>query len=491
MSDSRPDGERQHYGLTLAVLLVAALAYALSQTMVAPALPDIQRELGATTTQVTWVLTVYLLTASVATPVLGRLGDILGKERILVLVLSLFGLGSLVAALSHSIEVLIAGRAIQGAAGAVFPLAFGIIRDEFPRERVATGIGLISATFGIGGSAGLVLSGVIVDHLSYEWLFWLALIVTAIALVATHLFVPESPVRAKTSIDWAGAGLLSAGLVCLLVGVSYGNDWGWESARVIGLFLVAAAILAGWVWFENHTEEPLVDMRMMRLRGVWTTNLTGLLIGFGMFGSFILIPQFVQTPEVAGYGFGASVTKAGVFLLPSAAVMLVAGPIAGLLANRFGSRLPLLIGTLVAAASFALLATAHSQPWQIYLSGALLGVGIGLSFASMANLIVEAVDPSQTGVATGMNTIMRTIGGALGGQICASIVAGHISAGSRFPAESGFTQAFAVSTVAVALAFVAALAIPRPRRKGPRRADGDARIAAPGRPDPAQPLGSR
>jgi len=488
--DSHAHGERQHYGLTLAVLVLAALAYALSQTMVAPALPDIQRELGATTTQVTWVLTVYLLTASVATPVLGRLGDILGKERILVLVLALFGLGSLVAALSHSIGLLIAGRAIQGAAGAVFPLAFGIIRDEFPRERVATGIGLISATFGIGGGVGLVISGVIVDHLSYEWLFWLGLIVTVIALVATHLFVPESPIRTKASIDWAGAALLSVGLICLLVGVSYGNDWGWSSARVLGLFVAAAIVLAVWVWFESRTREPLVDMRMMRLRGVWTTNLTGLLIGFGMFGSFILIPQFVQMPEASGYGFGASVTEAGIFLLPSAAVMLVAGPMAGLLANRYGSRLPLLIGTLVAAASFALLAAAHSERWHIYLTGAMLGVGIGLSFASMANLIVEAVDPSQTGVATAMNTIMRTIGGALGGQIAASIVAGHVTSGSRFPAESGFTQAFVVSAVAVMIAFAAALAIPRPRRQAHRGGD-EAVVAAGAEPqDPAQPARS-
>jgi EmrB/QacA subfamily drug resistance transporter len=446
---------RQHYGLTLAVLALAALAFALSQTMVAPALPEIQRDLGASTTQVTWVLTVYLLTASVATPVLGRLGDIFGKERVLVLVLAVFGVGSLIAALSHSIEVLIVGRAVQGAGGAVFPLAFGIIRDEFPRERVATGIGLISATFGIGGGGGLVLSGVIVDNLSYEWLFWLGLVVVAVALVATHLFVPESPIKTPARIDWAGAALLSAGLTCLLIGVSYGNDWGWGSPRVLALFLAALVVLTAWTRFELTAPEPLVDMQMMRLRGVWSTNLTGLLIGFGMFGSFILIPQLVQLPESTGYGFGATVTEAGLFLLPSAAVMLVAGPLAGVLANRFGSRLPLLIGTLLAAASFALLALAHDERWHIYLTGVLLGVGLGFSFASMANLIVEAVPPSQTGVATAMNTIMRTIGGSLGGQIAASIVAGHLIAGTQLPAESGFTEAFTISAVVVLIAFAA------------------------------------
>ena len=198
---------RQHYGLTLGVLLVAALAFALQQTMVAPALPAIQEEFGTSTTTVTFVLTGFLLTASLSTPIVGRLGDMFGKERMLVIALSVFALGSLVCALSHSIEVLIAGRAIQGMAAAVFPLSFGIIRDEFPPERVATGIGLISATFGIGGGAGLVLSGVIVDNLAYEWIFWLGLVFIAVAIVATFLWVPESPIKSPARIDWIGAGL--------------------------------------------------------------------------------------------------------------------------------------------------------------------------------------------------------------------------------------------------------------------------------------------
>jgi len=188
MSTAAPP--RQHHNVTLAVLAVSALAYALLQTMVAPALPEIQHELGATPSTVTWVLTVYLLSASITTPILGRLGDMFGKERTLVAVLALFALGSLIAALSSSLGLLVAGRAVQGAGGAVFPLAFGIIRDEFPRERVATGIGLISATFGIGGVAGLVLSGVIVDHLSYRWIFWFGLVVVLIAMVAARLFIP-------------------------------------------------------------------------------------------------------------------------------------------------------------------------------------------------------------------------------------------------------------------------------------------------------------
>jgi EmrB/QacA subfamily drug resistance transporter len=455
---------RLHPNVTLAVLATAAMAYAISQTMVAPALPEIQHDLGVSQTQVTWVLTVYLLTASIATPIVGRLGDMFGKERMLTVTLIAFGAGLLISALSHSIELLVIGRAVQGLGGAVFPLAFGIIRDEFPREKVATAIGLISATFGIGGGAGLVLSGLIVDHLAYEWIFWLAFVVVAGALVATKLWVPESPVRAPARIDWGGAALLSAGLASVLLAVSEGNSWGWESGQTVGVLAGGVAILAIWSWFETRVDAPLVDMRMMRRRGVWTTNLTALLVGFGMFGSFILTPQFVQTPEIAGYGFGASVTEAGLFLLPSTVIMLIAGPVSGWLGTRVGSRVPVLLGTITASCSFLWLALMHEQPWQIVFGVSLLGVGIGLSFAAMANLIVEAVKQSETGVATGMNTIMRTVGGALGGQIAASIVTAHMEVGTSFPVESGYTAAFLMSSVGLLLAFGAALAIPRERR---------------------------
>jgi EmrB/QacA subfamily drug resistance transporter len=448
---------RQHHGLTLLVLAIAGLSFALLQTMVAPALPAIQHEYGASTTSVTWVLTIYLLTASIFTPILGRLGDMFGKERVLVVVLLVLGAGTLISALSTSLAVLIAGRAVQGAGGAIFPLAFGIIRDEFPREKVGSGIGLISATFGVGGGLGLVLSGVIVDHLDYTWIFWLGLVVIIGAVICTHLFVPESPIKTPSKIDWGGAVLMSVGLSAVLIAVSQGNSWGWESARVLGLIAFGVLVLVVWAWFEMRVPQPLVDMRMMRLRGVWTTNVTALMVGFGMFGSFLLIPQFVEMPSTTGFGFGASVTQAGLYLLPSAAVMLVAGPAAGWMGNRFGSRTPLLIGIALAAYAFVQLALLHDASWHIYLSSLFLGAGIGLAFASMATLIVDAVPQTQTGVATGMNTIMRSIGGALGAQIAASIVGAHAD-------ESHFVAAFLVSAGGLALAFIAALVIPRPSR---------------------------
>jgi EmrB/QacA subfamily drug resistance transporter len=454
---------RQHYNITLGVLVFAALAYALLQTMVAPALPAIQEDLGASPSSVTWVLTIFLLTGSIATPLFGRLGDMFGKERMLVYVLVVFGVGLLVAALSHSLALLIVGRAIQGVSGAVFPLAFGIIRDEFPREKVATAIGLISATFGIGGGAGLVLSGVIVDHLPYEWIFWFGLVGVAVAIVMTHLFVPESPVKTPSKIDWVGAGLMSVGLAMLLLAVSQATDWGWTAPGTLGLIAVGLVALIVLVLYERRVTQPLIDIGLMRLRAVWSTNTVALLVGFGMYSIFILIPQLAQMPKSTGYGFGATVTEAGLFMLPSTTAMLLSAPFSGALANRFGARVPLLAGVAINSAGFVMLAVAHTEVWEILVGSGLLGLGIGLAFASMANLIVAAVPQAQTGEATGINTIMRTVGGAIGAQAVASILSGKL-ASDGLPSSASFTQAFALLAAAMIAALLAGFLIPGRRR---------------------------
>jgi EmrB/QacA subfamily drug resistance transporter len=464
-----PPATRQHYWLTFIVLSLAGMTFALLQSLVAPALPEIQRDLHASAPSVAWILTAYLLSASVLTPVVGRLGDMFGKERTLVAVLATLSVGTLISALATNIAVLIVGRVVQGAGGAIFPLAFGIIRDEFPRARVAQGIALISAILGIGGGLGIVLAGPITDALSYHWLFWLPLILVIAVTVATLLFVPESPIKSPGRINWSGAALLSAWLVCLLVAISEGPTWGWSSPRTFGLIAAGLVLLAAWVVNEHRAAEPLVDMEMMRVRGVWTVNAAAFLVGAGMYSSFILIPEFTETPRTAGYGFHATVTQAGLFLVPSTVMMLLISPLAGRLASRLGARLPLILGSLTTGIAFVLLAVAHSERWELYLSAAVLGAGIGFAFASLANLIVEAVSPEQTGVATGMNTVMRSLGGSVGAQIGASIIAGT-AVTNGLPTESGYTVAFIVAAGACGLAALASLAVPR-RGQPVRRVD--------------------
>lgn len=462
---------RRNPQITLAVLALAGISYALMQSLVAPALPVIQADLHATARGASWIFTAYLLSASIATPLIGRLGDIHGKRRVLVAVMALLFAGTLLSAVASSIVPMIAGRIVQGVAGGMFPLAFGIIRDEFPRERVAGSIGFLSALLGIGGGLGIVLSGVIADHLSYHWLFWLPLAPIALAGVGVAVLIPESPVRAPARINWLAALLLSAGLASLLYGLSNAVDWGWGSPRTLGLAALALALLVAWVRVELRAHTPLVDMRVMRRRGVWTTNLAAALIGSGMYSGFVLIPQFAETPSTAGFGFGSSVTGAGLLMLPMTATMLATGAAAGRLELRFGSRLALVAGTVATTASFLVLTLAHATRGEIVVAGLLMGAGVGLAFAALPNLIVEAVPADQTGVATGVNTIARTIGGGFGTQIAGTAIAASVVVAGGEPTVQGFTVAFAIIAGLLALATLAALAIPgRPSRTEPELA---------------------
>ena len=464
--------ERQHYGLTLGVLTLAATAYALQQTMVVPALPEIQRELGASTTWVTWVLTGFLLSAAVCTPILGKLGDRYGKERLLVVSLGIFLLGCIGCAAAPDIWTLIGFRMLSGAAGAVFPLSFGIIRDEFPPERVKVGIGLLSAVFGIGGGFGLVLSGVIVDHVSWRWLFVVGAVGVAMAVILVHRFVPESPVRSTSRIDVPGAILMSIVLASFLLALSEGGSWGWTSPTVLGLFAVAAVGSVSWVLLELNVDEPLIDIRVLAERPVLLTNITALISGFAMFGSFVLVPRFVEAPgglpeDVAArvdYGFGASATVTGLYLLPGSLLMLFAGPTAGILGRRYGSKWPLAIGMALTAVSAAGLAVRHDEPWQVIAAMAGLSVGVGFSFAAMAALITEAVDPTETGIATGINTVMRTVGAVIGAQVGAAILTATTLEGTGVPTEGAYVSAFVLSAIAAAFAAVIAVFVHPTRR---------------------------
>jgi len=457
---------RSGYRLTFSVLALAGLAYTLLQSLVAPALPALQHDLHTSESGASWVLTAFLLSGSVCTPLIGRLGDIHGKERMLVAVLATLGVGTVMAGLATSLPLMLLGRVVQGAAGGIFPLAFGIIRDEFPPLRISGALGLMSALVGIGSGAGIVLAGVIVDHLSYHWLFWLPLIAVLVAIVATAVFIPESPVRAPSRIPWWSAALLSVGLGTVLLAISEVTSWGWLSVRTLGLVALGLVVLVAWTLLEVRARTPLVDMHVMARRGVWTTNLTGFLLGIGMYGSFILVPQLVELPTSTSFGFGATISGAGLFMLPSTAGMLLAGSLSGRMERRYSSK-PLLVGGAVfVMLSFLLLAVAHTHSSQIYLASALQGLGVGLAFASMANLIVVAVPQDQVGVATGINTITRTVGGGLGSQVVASILASNVIAVSHLPGEQGFVVSFVLCAVACGIAAVAALAVPgRPARE--------------------------
>ena len=450
---------RSHYRSTFAVLATAVASYALLQSLVIPVLPTIQAGLHTSQSTVTWVLTAYLLSASIFTPIMGRLGDMWGKERMLVVALVALAAGSLLSALAGSVAMMLVGRVIQGIGGGVLPLAFGIIRDEFPTDKVAGAIGVIAALTAAGAGLGIVLAGPIVDALDYHWLFWIPMIALVLAGIAAKIVVPESPVRLPGRLNWGAAVLLSGWLVALLVPISEAPTWGWGSGAVIGLILLAVVLAVAWIVVERRSSHPLIDMRMMRIPAVWTANLVALLFGVGMYATFAFLPEFLQTPPTAGYGFGVSITHSGLILLPLSVMMFAFGAASGRLTLRFGGKAVLVAGATISVVPFVLLVVAHAHQWEIVLAMALMGAGFGLAFSAMSNLIVAGVAPGQTGVASGMNANIRTIGGSIGAAVMSSIVTASAHHGG-LPQESGYTHGFELLTGAAVAAALAALLVP-------------------------------
>ena len=366
---------------------------------------------------------------------------------------------------------------LQGVGGAVYPLCFSIIRDEVEPRRSGVAMGLISAMLGLGGGIGLVLSGLIVDHASWRWLFVVGAAVGLLGMVLVRRVVPPSPTRAPAVLDIPGAVLLSGGLACILVALTESQSWGWGSPKLLGLIAVGLVVLVVWGFVELRTAQPMVDMRMLARRPVLFTNLAALFCGFTMYAIFTVLPLFSQIPsglpdDVAAlvtYGFGASVTVSALYLIPGALVMLPAGPWGGVLGRRIGFRFALAIGLAVTALGSALLAGFHDEPWQLVLGYAVGAGGVAIAFGAMPKLIADAVSPTETGIATGMNTVVRTVGSAIGAQAAITLIASETIAGTSVPAEQGFSTSLWLGAAAALVATLLALAI-SPRRRAPQEA---------------------
>jgi len=452
--------------VTFSVLAAAAAAFALMQSLVTPVLLPIQQDLHTSTGTVTWVLTAWLLAASVATPLVGRIADMIGKDRALLVALAAIAVGCLIAAIAPNIGVLIFARILQGLGGAVFPVSFGIIRDEFPAERVTSAVGGMAAVIATGSGLGIVLAGPIVGALDWRWLFWIPMIVVTVVGGFAYRLVPPSPVRTPGKVNWPAAVLLSGWLVALLLPLSEATTWGWASPRTVGLLVAAGVLFAGWLLAELRSANPLIDMRMMRLPAVWTTNFVALLFGAAMFGVFAFLPQLMQVPKASGYGFGATVTGAGLLMLPMLVAMAVFGSLSGPLTRWLGGKTQLIIGAALGAISCLSLAMLHSDRAVVAITGGVFGIGLGLIYSSMINVIVQSVPRHQTGVASGMNTNIRTIGASIGTAVVSSVVTSHPGV-QGLPAESGFTESFLILAVVSLAALAVATLVPTAHRRTP------------------------
>jgi MFS family permease len=348
---------------------------------------------------------------------------------------------------------------LQGLGGGVFPLCFGVVRDEFPKDKVPTGIALLGAIAAIGSSIGLPLGGVLTDGPGYHSIFVVAAIMGVIATATTVLFVPASPIRPPGRVDIAGAAILGVALAALLIAISRGADWGWDSTKTAALMLVGTGGLGLFGFLQRRTREPLVNMATFVRRPVLTTNIATLLIGSAMISTFVLVPQLGQLPKGGEIGFGLSATEAGLLLAPGGLASLLVAPLVGRIGERSGSKAPFLAGCLVVAGALLGLALAHDSVGLVVLWSCLVSAGSGAAFAAIPNLIITAVSDRETGEATGVNTIMRNIGSAVGAQIAGSIIATHVLA-SGLPQNAGFEIAFLISAVGAIVAALSVLLIP-------------------------------
>jgi EmrB/QacA subfamily drug resistance transporter len=449
----------------VAVLALAGIVASLMQTLVIPIVPRLPRLLDAPASDTAWAVTATLLAAAVATPVVGRLGDMVGKRRMLLASLVLLVSGSVVCALSESLVPMIVGRALQGLAAAVVPLGISIMRDELPAERLGSATALMSASLGVGGALGLPAAALIADHFDWHMLFWTSGALGVVALVLVPLIVPESTVRTGGRFDLLGGLGMAAGLVSLLLAVSKGADWGWTSGTTLGLFSAAVAVLMVWGWWELRTPQPLVDLRTTARRQVLVTNLASVAIGFSMFAMSLVLPQLLQLPEQTGYGLGRSLLAAGLVMAPSGLVMMAFAPVSAAVSRAKGPKVTLMIGALIVAAGYGINLVLMSEVWHLVLVSCVIGAGIGFTYGSMPALIMGAVPPSETAAANSLNTLMRSIGtsvaSAIAGVILAQMTIGF--GGYALPSENGFKAVMAIGAGAALLAFAVASFIPRPR----------------------------
>jgi MFS family permease len=448
--------------LVVAVLALAGITVSLMQTLVIPLIPALPGLLHASAADATWAITATLLAGAVATPTMGRLGDMYGKRRMLLISLGALVVGSAIGALSDTLVPMVAGRTLQGLAAGVIPLGISIMRDELPAERLGSATALMSASLGVGGALGLPAAALLAENADWHVLFWtaagLGLVVTALVVA----LVPESPVRTGGRFDVPGAAGLSIVLVCLLLAISKGADWGWGSAATLGLFATAVVVLLLWGRWELRTRQPLVDLRTTARRQVLLTNIASAVFGFAMFAMSLVLPQLLQLPTATGYGLGQSMLAVGLVMAPSGLVMMALAPVSARISRTRGPKTTLMLGAVVVAAGYGIGIALMSATWHLVLVSSIIGAGIGLAYGAMPALVMGAVPVSETAAANSLNTLMRSIGTSVSSATAGLVLARlTIQFGPvALPSEGGFRLVLAMGSAAALIALAVAAFLP-------------------------------
>ncbi|MFE7243425.1 MFS transporter [Streptomyces sp. NPDC057580] len=471
-------------GGVVATLALAGTVAAVMQTLVTPLIADLPKILHTTSSNATWVITVTLLSAAVCVPVAGRLGDLLGKRKMLLASCVPLLAGSVVCALTSSVGMMIVGRGLQGMGMGVVPLGISLLRDLLPPEKLSSSIALVSASMGIGGGLGLPIAAAVAEYASWRALFWGSAVLAALIGAMIWSLIPDVPAAAKGQrFDLAGALGLGVGLVCLLLAISKGADWGWGSVSTLGLFAAAVVVLLVWGFWELRTHDPLIDLRTTARPRVLLTNAASVLIGVGMYAQMLIVPQLLQFPKATGYGLGQSMLAMGLWMAPAGLVMMVVSPFGGKLTNARGPKFTLVSGSLVIAAGYALSMALMGSTWGLLIVTVVISGGVGLAYGAMPALIMSAVPVSETAAANGFNTLMRSLGTSIGAAVIGVVLSQMTvtMGGFTFASEDGFRTGLLIGGGVALLAAAVAATIPGVTRSAAAQ-DGEAENAVTAEP---------
>ncbi|MET8406368.1 MFS transporter [Streptomyces sp900116325] len=446
----------------VAVLALTSLLPSLLQTLTIPLIPNFPVLLNASPADASWVVTITPLTGAIATPVSGRLGDLFGKRRVLLLTLAAVIVGTVISAVTDSLWPMVIGRGLQGFALGVIPLAFGLFRDQLPPRRMGAAIALLSGTLGLGGAMGIPLAGLVVEHCDWHVLFWGSAGLGLLSALLIALVVPESSQRAEGRFDVVGSIGLTVGLIVLLLPIVNGGQWGWGSTRTLGFGAAAVVILLAWSRHQLRIDSPLVDLRLSARRPVLMANAATVAMGFAIFAMFFAFPQILQAPTITGYGFGQSLVRSGLAIATNGVAALLLTPIAARLITRYGPRHGMMLGAVVIAAGYVFVILRTDSVADIVIASGVIGAGAGISTAATAELITDAVPVTDTASANGVNTLMRQVGIATSTAVL-SVVLAHttISVGSAtLPSAEGFRTTFIVGAAAAIVGLLLSALIP-------------------------------
>lgn len=444
------------------MLAVAGLASSFMFTLVVPIQAELPHLLNASRDDTAWVVTSTLLAAAVITPIAGRLGDMYGKKRIILVLLGVLVLGSVIAAMSSDLIPVIVGRTLQGSATGVIPLGISVLRDVLHEDRIDSAIALISATMGVGGAIGLPVSALVTEQADWHLLFWTAAALGLIVLGLVAWIIPESVLRTAGRFDVVGAIGLAIGLLGVLLAVSRGAAWGWLSVPTLAVGLGGIVVLIVWGWYELRIAEPLLDLRVAARPAVLLTNLASIALGFGLFASNVVYPQMLELPVASGSGFGLTLLQASLVVMPAGIMMMILSPLSGRLSRAIGPRVLLILGSIGIIAAYALTLVLHTEIWHILVANILIGVGVGFGYAGMPMLIMRSVPANETGASNGLNALFRSLGTSAAAAVIASVLAADTVSfeGTTVPSTDAFMQSFIFGGIAAAIALVLACCIP-------------------------------